>query len=253
MKKTSTQVVALAASFLIGLASWLALQSGDVAHASHENPALGASTNHVTDARGVVIDLNALRPNDASIVFDFVFYSPNVVTITVGESVSWSGSFSPFHPLRQVDGPASDVPVSGGFANSTGTFYSVMFNTPGTFYYQCANHGTGGGPMRGSIIVLPAGASTATPTATAVPPTATPTFTPVPPTATPTQTPTATPTQAPTETPTQTSTATALPATETPTPTATLVPDPVPTDTPTATPTSTPALVPVAFLPAVLR
>ncbi|HQY26949.1 MAG TPA: hypothetical protein PLL45_18870, partial [Thermoflexales bacterium] len=111
MKKTSTQVVALAASFLIGLASWLALQSGDVAHASHENPALGASTNHVTDARGVVIDLNALRPNDASIVFDFVFYSPNVVTITVGESVSWSGSFSPFHPLRQVDGPASDVPV----------------------------------------------------------------------------------------------------------------------------------------------
>ncbi|HQX10165.1 MAG TPA: hypothetical protein PKY66_07125 [Thermoflexales bacterium] len=253
MKKTSTQVVALAASFLIGLASWLALQSGDVAHASHENPALGASTNHVTDARGVVIDLNALRPNDASIGFDFVFYSPNVVTITVGESVSWSGSFSPFHPLRQVDGPASDVPVPGGFANNAGASYSVMFNTAGTFYYQCANHGTFGGPMRGSIIVLPAGGSTATPTATAVPPTATPTATPtVTPTATPVP-PTATSTQTPSETPTQTSTATALPATETPTPTATLVPDPVPTDTPTATPTSTPALVPVAFLPAVLR
>ncbi|HQY26046.1 MAG TPA: hypothetical protein PLL45_14290, partial [Thermoflexales bacterium] len=152
---------------------------------------------------------------------------------------------SPFHPLRQVDGPASDVPVPGGFANNAGASYSVMFNTAGTFYYQCANHGTFGGPMRGSIIVLPAGGSTATPTATAVPPTATPT-------ATPTVTPTATPVP-PTATSTQTPSATALPPTETPTPTATLVPDPVPTDTPTATPTSTPALVPVAFLPAVLR
>ncbi len=247
MKKTATQVVALAAAFLIGLTGWLALQSGDIAHASHENPELGASTNHAVDARGVVIDLNALRPDDAAIVFDFVFYSPNVVTITVGESVSWSGSFSPFHPLRQVDGPGSDVPVPGGFANNIGTFYSVMFNTPGTFYYQCANHGTSGGPMRGSIIVLPAGGSTATPTPTAIPPTATPTFTPVPPTVTPTQTPTATPTQTPTFTP--------VPPTATPTqtPTATLVPDPVPTDTPTATPTPTPALVPRAFLPSVLR
>ena len=99
---------------------------------------------------------------DAAIVFDFVFFSPASVTITAGESVSWSGSFSPFHPLRQVDGPSSDTPVPGGFANSTGTFYSVQLNIPGTYYYQCANHGQSGGPMRGQIIVLPAGGTPGT-------------------------------------------------------------------------------------------
>lgn len=242
MKKTSTQVVALAAAFLIGLAGWLALQSGNVAHASHENPGLGAVTKHVTHASGAAIDLDALRPSDAAIVFGFVFYNPAVVTITVGESVSWSGTFGS-HPLQQVDGPSSDTLVPDGFGNVTGSSYAVQFNTPGEFYYRCGFHGVFqfGGTMRGKIVVLPAGGSTATPTVTAVPPTETPTFTPDPPTATPTETsvpPTASPT---------------------PTPTATHVADPVPTDTPTATPTgtptptSTPALVPVAFLPAVLR
>lgn len=242
MKKTSTQVVALAAAFLIGLAGWLALQSGNVAHASHENPGLGAVTKHVTHASGAAIDLDALRPSDAAIVFGFVFYNPAVVTITVGESVSWSGTFGS-HPLQQVDGPSSDTLVPDGFGNVTGSSYAVQFNTPGEFYYRCGFHGVFqfGGTMRGMIVVLPAGGSTATPTATSVPPTETPTFTPDPPTATPTETsvpPTASPT---------------------PTPTATHVADPVPTDTPTATPTgtptptSTPALVPVAFLPAVLR
>ncbi|MBP7600457.1 MAG: hypothetical protein KA750_03875 [Thermoflexales bacterium] len=242
MKKTSTQVVALAAAFLIGLAGWLALQSGNVAHASHENPGLGAVTKHVTNASGAAIDLDALRPSDAAIVFGFVFYNPAVVTITVGESVSWSGTFGS-HPLQQVDGPSSDTLVPDGFGNVTGSSYAVQFNTPGEFYYRCGFHGVFqfGGTMRGMIVVLPAGGSTATPTATSVPPTETPTFTPDPPTATPTETsvpPTASPT---------------------PTPTATHVADPVPTDTPTATPTgtptptSTPALVPVAFLPAVLR
>lgn len=96
--------------------------------------------------------------SDASITFACCAYSPPNVVITVGESVSWSGTFT-FHPLRQVDGPSSDTPVPGGFANSTGTFYSVQFNTPGTYYYQCANHGLAqfGGTMRGSVTVLSTG------------------------------------------------------------------------------------------------
>ena len=101
-------------------------------------------------------NVSALSPNDASITFVCCSYNPTVVTITVGASVSWSGSFAFPHPLRQVDGPTSDVPVPGGFANSTGTFYSVPFNAPGTYYYQCANHGLAqfGGTMRGRIVVL---------------------------------------------------------------------------------------------------
>lgn len=263
MRTTSARVAALAAAFVIGLAGWSVLQSRGVAHASHDSPGLGSSTAHAAAPSGVVIELASLRPDDASITFAPFAYAPNVVTITVGESVSWSGVFD-FHPLRQVDGPASDTSVSGGFANGTGSFYSVQFNSAGTFYYQCAFHGLAqfGGNMRGSIIVLPAGGSTATPTATSVPPTATPTSPPsatptateVPATATPTATQVADP--VPTDTPTATPTATETPS---PTPTATRVADPVPTDTPTATPTptltptSTPVLVPAAFLPAVLR
>ena len=92
---------------------------------------------------------------DASITFVCCAYNPTSVTIQSGQSVGWSGDFS-FHPLRQVDGPSSDTPVPGGFANSTGTFYTVQFNTPGTYYYQCANHGLAqfGGTMRGQIVVL---------------------------------------------------------------------------------------------------
>ncbi len=96
-------------------------------------------------------------PADASITFACCAYNPNWVSISTGQSVSWSGNFSFPHPLRQVDGPASDTPVPGGFANSTGTFYSVQFNSAGNYYYQCAFHGTTGGPMRGMIEVMPAG------------------------------------------------------------------------------------------------
>ena len=101
-------------------------------------------------------NISAPGLNDAAITFACCAYNPTVVTITVGASVSWSGNFAFPHPLRQVDGPTSDVPVPGGFANSTGTFYSVQFNTPGTFYYQCAFHGLAqfGGTMRGKIVVL---------------------------------------------------------------------------------------------------
>ena len=100
-------------------------------------------------------NVSALSPNDASITFVCCSYNPTVVTITVGASVSWSGNFAFPHPLRQVAGPTSDVPVPGGFANSTGTFYSVQFDTPGTFYYQCAFHGLAqfGGTMRGQVVV----------------------------------------------------------------------------------------------------
>lgn len=92
---------------------------------------------------------------DAAITFVCCAYNPDTVTINQGEIVSWSGAFAS-HPLRQVDGPMSDVPVPGGFANNSGTFISQQFNTPGTYYFQCAFHGIAqfGGNMRASIVVL---------------------------------------------------------------------------------------------------
>ena len=100
-------------------------------------------------------------------------WSPNDITIQVGDSVIWSANFSS-HPLRQVDGPTSDTPVPGGFAEmGPASSYTYQFNSAGTFYYQCAFHGLAafGGTMRGRIVVQAAGS---TPT---VKPTSRPTFT----------------------------------------------------------------------------
>lgn len=91
---------------------------------------------------------------DQAITFLCCAFTPTTVTIAAGDSVSWAGQFS-MHPLQQVDGASSDTPVPGGFANSSGTFYSVQFSTPGTYYFRCAFHGVAqfGGSMRGSIVV----------------------------------------------------------------------------------------------------
>lgn len=191
MKKVLRLSGILFSAFACGFAGWLFFGASVPASASQ---GLSHDVNaHTLKPGGVYIDLSApLAPEDQAISFVCCSYNPTVVTITVGESVSWSGSFAFPHPLRQVDGPTSDVPVPGGFANSTGTFYSVQFNSAGTFYFQCSFHGLAqfGGTMRGKVIVLPAGGATSTPTET---PTATATPTLAPNTATPTGTPTATP------------------------------------------------------------
>ena len=169
-------------------------------------------------------------------------WSPNDVTMQVGDRVMWVANFS-FHPLRQVDGPNSDIPPPGGFAYSgLAPSFTYQFNSAGTFYYQCSNHGLAqfGGTMRGRIVVQAAsGTNTVTPTST---PTATGTL--VPPTNTPT--PIGTP-ASPTSTPT--ATATLVPSTDTPTPTGTLT---LPTGTPTATGTPVKSQW-MVFLPVVLR
>ena len=152
-------------SLVVALLAGLAVLVGGVAlnrAGSPEPSAPSASERQAVCAApastaGATIDLHPYAPADASITFVCCAYNPTVVTISAGESVSWSGNFSFPHPLRQVDGPTSDTPVPGGFANSTGTFYSHQFNTPGTYYYQCAFHGLAqfGGTMRGSVVVLP--------------------------------------------------------------------------------------------------
>jgi plastocyanin len=155
-------------------------------------------------ATGWQAETQAAQVN-AVVSFGFSFYSPQVVTITVGESVTWNGNFGP-HPLFQVDAMTSDVAVAGGFSNTNSLVSSYVhtFTTAGTYYYHCRNHGSFGGGMRGTVVVLPAGGGTETPT-----PTPTATLEVIEP-ATATPTPTATATLEVID-----------PATATPTPTAT--------------------------------
>jgi plastocyanin len=104
----------------------------------------------------------------ANAIVDFTCcdYSPQVVTVTVGESVTWRGNFG-FHPLQQAAGPASDSLPSGGFTASGGTEFSKTFTEAGTMYYLCTAHGTLGGQMRGEVRVLGSGQATTTPPGTA--------------------------------------------------------------------------------------
>lgn len=103
-----------------------------------------------------------------TINFVFPVPSPADVTITAGDSVQWVGASST-HPLQQVTGATSDTATTGGFSSTTSPF-TFQFDTPGTYYYRCTNHGVNafGGGMRGSITVQAAGGSP-TPTATNTP------------------------------------------------------------------------------------
>ena len=242
-----------------------------VAHpADNQTPARGPSGHLAHHGDITSVEDVAARASSATVVINTVGFtwSPNDVTIQAGDSVMWNANFV-FHPLRQVDGPNSDTPPPGGFAYSgPAASFTYQFNSAGTFYYQCSNHGLAqfGGTMRGRIVVQAAsGTNTVTPTST---PTATGTLVPSTSTPTPTSTlasPTSTPTATGTfvsSTSTPTPTGTLAPPTSTPTANATFVPSTI-TLTPTgilASPTSTPTATgtPVKpqwmlFLPLVLR
>lgn len=108
----------------------------------------------------------ALFAEDANINFAFPVPIPKDVTINAGEKVTWTGA-SLSHPLQEVTGATSDTALNGGFSASSSPF-EFQFNTPGTYYYRCTNHGVFslGGEMRGSITVQAAGQPTAVATAT---------------------------------------------------------------------------------------
>ena len=110
------------------------------------------------------IAISAAAAETRTVTFgSLLTYLPSQLTIQVGDSVEWQGNFS-FHPLQQVTGATSDTFTSGGFGYSgLNSSYTVTFDTAGTYYYVCTNHGLGGGTMRGSVTVVDPNAP-ATPT-----------------------------------------------------------------------------------------
>lgn len=110
----------------------------------------------------------AVRPVD---IAGFAF-SPQSVTITVGDTVTWANKDGAQHSAR-VAGVGTTPALSQGQSGS------LIFNAAGTFPYDCGIHGSS---MTGTVIVR--AAATAPPTQ--------------PPTAAPTQASTPAPTIAPT-------------------------------------------------------
>ncbi len=74
-------------------------------------------------------------------------YSPNELTVAVGDTITWQGSFST-HPLS-----STSVPQGGeGFQKSSGTSFSYTVQAPGTYNYKCDVHALSG--MTGSFSAL---------------------------------------------------------------------------------------------------
>jgi hypothetical protein len=80
-----------------------------------------------------------------TISFGSFFYSPNNLTVNVGDTVRWSGSFTT-HPLASTAVPSG----AATFSNSSGTVFNYVITVAGTYTYACQNHSS----MTGVIIAL---------------------------------------------------------------------------------------------------
>jgi plastocyanin len=88
-------------------------------------------------------------------------FSPNSVTINVGDTVTWDNSDSQHHTATADDGSFDTGPISSG------TPKSVKFSTAGTFAYHCSIHPT----MTATVVVKAAAGGTPPATDTIIPPT----------------------------------------------------------------------------------
>jgi plastocyanin len=70
-------------------------------------------------------------------------YSPNTLTVSVGDTIRWQGAFS-VHPLSSTTIPAG----AQTWTNTTGTVFTYVAQIPGTYNYQCDVHAPG---MSGSF------------------------------------------------------------------------------------------------------
>ena len=150
----------------------------------------------------------AVRPVD---IADFKFV-PQSVTITAGDTVTWTNRDAAAHSAR-VGGVGSTAVLTQGQSGS------LVFMNAGTFPYDCGVHGPS---MTGTVVVR--AASTPQPTPVPTPP----------PTIAPTPRPTLAPTVAPTAAPT---------VVATPVPTISVAPTASPPATPTTAATTAPPTV----------
>jgi len=91
-------------------------------------------------------------------IADFAF-APATLTITAGDTVTWTNEDAVVHTATSVDG-AFD---SGDLAE--GASYSLTFTTPGTYDYLCTPHPS----MTGRIVVVAAPAATPAPAGDGLP------------------------------------------------------------------------------------
>jgi plastocyanin len=73
--------------------------------------------------------------------------NPAVTTITAGSSVTWTWNAAGSHSIQSTGSPSF---TSSGVLSANGATYTVTFDTPGTYTYDCGVHGTA---MTGRVVV----------------------------------------------------------------------------------------------------
>jgi LPXTG-motif cell wall-anchored protein len=101
----------------------------------------------------------------ASVSIGDNFYSPATVTISAGQSVTWTypNSGGSTHSVTADDGSFNSSPGCPGNINACmqpGDSYAHTFSSAGTFPYHCLVHGFA---MSGTVIVQAGGGSTTAP------------------------------------------------------------------------------------------
>jgi plastocyanin len=85
----------------------------------------------------------------AKITVDGMTFTPSSVTITAGQPVCWTWTGAPY----QHNVKADDDSFTSGAPSNNGNFQHT-FATPGTFGFHCQVHGSVGGGMSGTVVVL---------------------------------------------------------------------------------------------------
>jgi amicyanin len=111
----------------------LLLVSGCTTQTQQQPPAPTTSTAPASTSANITIK-------------DFAF-SPGLVTVKAGATVTWTNEDSAPHSIRPDSSAAGMFDNSGTL--STGGSYSFVFANPGTYEYSCGIHP----PMKGKVVV----------------------------------------------------------------------------------------------------
>jgi LPXTG-motif cell wall-anchored protein len=102
--------------------------------------------------------LSASAASAASVsMTDNLTYEPSTVTISAGDSVTWTNVGTAPHTVTADDGSFDSSPACPGNINECiggGESYTHTFSTAGTFGYTCKVHGAA---MSGTVVVQGAG------------------------------------------------------------------------------------------------
>jgi len=70
-------------------------------------------------------------------------FKPARLEIKTGTTVVWTNADSAQHTVASTDGPGVDAAQTGAFASvplDKGGTFQYMFDSPGTYYYECTVH-----------------------------------------------------------------------------------------------------------------